>query len=148
MPHLQKRMNKRLVATLLVVLHFLVVMGHGQAHLQLQIQSSIWQSIFITLVIVIGPLLAALLLWTRLARMGTIALLATMVGSLLFGVAYHFLVPGTDNAMGLHNGHWESVFRMTATWLALIETCAVAWCVWNLKSDSLKTARANGFEIS
>lgn len=129
-------MKEKIVATLLVTLHLLAVLGHGMAHSQLHIQPSPWQRIFIAVVIVIGPVLAMALLWTRLKRMGFALLLITMTASLLFGVAYHFVVPGSDNALDLHNGHWESVFRMTATWLAVIETGAVAWYVWAWKLKS------------
>jgi hypothetical protein len=85
-------------------------------------------------VIVIGPVFAMALLWTRLQKIGFVLLSVTMAGSLLFGVAYHFFVPGSDNALELHNGLWESLFRTTATWLAGIEAGGVAWCVWALKS--------------
>ena len=126
--------KKKLTATLFVMLHLLIVLGHGKAHSQLHIEPTIWQRAFIALVIVIGPLLSMALLWMRLQKASLILLSVTMAGSLFFGVTYHFLVPGSDNALELHNGHWESLFRMTATWLAVIETAAVAWCVWALKA--------------
>jgi hypothetical protein len=129
-------MKKKITATLVVTLHLLVGLGHGDAHSQLHIRPSVWQGTFIALVIFIGPALAAALLWTRLQKIGFVLLSVTMVGSLVFGVAYHFFVPGPDNALGLHNGgHWESLFRTTATWLAVIEAGAVAWCVWVLRTD-------------
>jgi hypothetical protein len=81
-------------------------------------------------VIIFGPVLAATLLWTRLQKIGLVLLSVTMAGALVFSVTYHFLVPGSDNALELHNGHWESLFRTTATWLAMVEAGAVAWCVW------------------
>jgi hypothetical protein len=86
-----------------------------------------WQGIFIAVVIVIGAVLAMTLLWTRLRRIGFLLLSITMAGSLAFGVAYHFLVPGSDNALELHSGHWESLFRTTAIWLAVIEAGAITW---------------------
>ena len=128
-------MKEKITAALIVTVHLLVVLGHGKAHSQLHIQPNLWQGRFITLVIVIGPVLAMALLWTRLRRIGFVLLSITMAGSLVFGVAYHFLVPGLDNALELHRGHWESLFRTTATWLAVIEAGTVAWCVWVLKSD-------------
>jgi len=128
-------MKKKVIATLIVLLHLLVLFAHGKAHSELQIGASAWQGTFIAVVIFIGPVFAMALLWTRLQRIGFVMLAVTMAGSFVFGVAYHFLVPGSDNALSRHYGHWESLFRMTATWLAVIETSAVAWCVWALQSD-------------
>ena len=128
-------MKTKLISTLIVLMHSVVLVAHSKAHLQLQIGASAWQKVFIAIVIFIGPLFAAALLWTRFQTAGIVILASTMAGSLVFGVAYHFFVPGSDNALELHSGHWESVFRITATWLAVVETGAVAWCVWALKSD-------------
>jgi len=134
---MENLMKERITATLVVVVHLLVVVGHGVVHQQLQIQANIWQRTFIGVVIFIGPVVAMALLWTRLQKIGLLVLLLTMAGSLLFGVVYHFFVPGSDNALELPAGYWESLFKTSATWLAVIETGAVAWCVWALK----RTAR-------
>jgi len=91
-------MKEKLTATLFVMLHLLIVLRHGEAHSQLHIGPTIWQRTFIALVIVFGPVLAMALLWMRLQKMSLVMLSVTMAGSLLFGVAYHFLVPGSDNA--------------------------------------------------
>jgi len=123
------------MAALIVTVHLLVVLAHGKAHLLLHIQANAWQSTFIAVVIVIGPVLALALLWMRLRGIGFVLLSITMAGSLVFGVAYHFVVPGSDNALELHSGYWESLFRTTAIWLAVIEAGAIAWCGWALKSD-------------
>jgi len=128
-------MREKITAALIMTVHLLVVLGHGKAHSQLRIQPKIWQGTFIAVVIVIGPVLATALLWTRLRRIGFVLLSSTMAGSLVFGVAYHFFVPGSDNALELQSGHWESLFRTTALWLAVIEAGAIAWCGWALKGD-------------
>jgi hypothetical protein len=121
------------IATLIVILHLLVVVIHGNAHQQLHIGTSVWQRVFIVTVILIGPVLAMALLWTRFKRVGYVVLLVTMAGSLVFGLAYHFLVHGSDNALALQSGHWESLFGTTAVWLAVTEAAAVVWsalAVW------------------
>jgi hypothetical protein len=123
------------IATLLVVLHLAVVMVHGQAHQQLHIDPSMWQRVFIVTVILIGPVLAMALLWTHFKRVGYVVLLVTMAGSLVFGLAYHFLVHGSDNALELQSGHWESLFGTTAVWLAVTEAAAVVWSALALKKD-------------
>jgi hypothetical protein len=123
----------KIAATLIVLLHFLVLLGHSTAHMELHIGASTWQAAFIVLVIFVGPLLAMGLLWTRLQETGIILLGLTMAGSLVFGMVYHFFVPGTDNVLQLDHGPWEFRFRTTAISLAVIEAGAVAWCGWVLK---------------
>src|SRR5215472_4024954 len=51
---MENLMKKRMTATLVVMVHLLVVLGHGVAHEQLHIQPNIWQRTFIALVIFIG----------------------------------------------------------------------------------------------
>jgi hypothetical protein len=135
--------KEKLTATLFVMLHFVIVVVHGEAHSQLHIQPTIWQRGFIAVVIVIGPVLAMVLMWMRLYKIGLVLFSATMAGSLFFGVAYHFLVSGSDNALELRHEHWEFLFRTTATSLAVIETGAVAWCGWALNAIS-RVGRGSG----
>jgi hypothetical protein len=127
-------MKEQIIGTLIVLLHLAATLVHGRAHSELGIGTSLWQSTFIALVIFAGPLIAMTLLWTRLRVTGIFLLAVTMVGSLVFGVSYHFLIPGSDNAMELGTSHWDSVFGTTATMLALIESGGFAWCVWALRS--------------
>jgi hypothetical protein len=56
-----------------------------------------------------------------------------MGGSLVFGVTYHFLLDGADNALGMNPGHWQSVFYSTAVLLALVEAGGFGWCIWSLR---------------
>jgi hypothetical protein len=128
--------KEKLTATLFVMLHLVIVLVHGEAHSQLHIQPTFWQRSFIALVIVIGPVIAMSLVWMRLQKIGLVLFLLTMAGSLFFGLANHFFISGSDNALEFHHEHWESVFRMTATSLAVVETVSVAWCVWALKQIS------------
>jgi hypothetical protein len=126
-------MRDKITAALIVTVHLLLVLVHGKAHSQLHIQANTWQGTFIAVVIVIAPVFAMALLWTRLRRIGLVLLPITMAGSLVFGMAYHFFVSGSDNALELYSGHWESLFRTTAIWLAVIEAGTIAWCGWTFK---------------
>jgi len=135
--------KEKLTATLFVMLHFVIVLVHGGAHSQLHIHPTIWQRGFITLVIVIGPVLAMALVWLRLHKIGLVLFSVTMAGSLFFGVTYHFFVSGSDNALELHHEYWGSLFRTTAISLAVIETGAVAWCGWALREIS-RLGRGSG----
>lgn len=132
----------KIAATVLVSSHLAVLVVHARAHSQLHIAVGTWQGVFIALVMFIGPLLAVVLLRTRLQRTGLILLLASMAGSLAFGLSYHFLFAGADNALGMNRGHWQSVFRTTAVLLAVIELGAVASLIGSLQRQSLPANRS------
>ena len=127
-------MNRtKIAATLIVLLHLVVLFAHSDAHMKLHIGADRWQAVFILVIIFVGPLLATVLLWTRLQKTAILLLAVTMAGAMIFGVTYHFLVPGSDNIAQLGQGPRESLFRTTAIWLAVIEAGAVAWCGWMWK---------------
>ena len=106
-----------------VALHFIVVVVHSAAHINLQIDMNLWQSVYIFLVIVALPLLAGFLLWR--GRGGFLVLLFSMLGALIFGVYYHFITPGIDNACSLGFRPWSTTFQVTAVLLALTEAAGV-----------------------
>ena len=110
--------------------------------MQLHIGANAWQGAFIAMIIFAGPLLAIALLWTRLRRTGLILLSSSMAGSLMFGLTYHFLATGADNALEMNRGNWQNVFGTTALLLAAIELVGTAWPVRVLlfeSSDASKT---------
>jgi len=86
----------------------------------LHIDMSLWQNVYIMLVIVVLPLLSACLLW-RGARAGFLLLCGSMLGALLFGGYYHFLAAGMDNVSTLTPGAWARQFQITAVLLAITE---------------------------
>jgi hypothetical protein len=90
----------------------------------------------IGVVIGIAPLVALFLLSTRWLQWGGLLLCLCMLGSLLFGVWNHFLLPGPDNLASLSAGIWQIPFRITAVLLALIEaagTIAGTWLLFSVK---------------
>jgi hypothetical protein len=107
-----------------VVLHFSVVIPHSIAHTMMHIDMNLWQNIYIGLVILIGPVLSGILLW-RSARSGLALLVLSMMGSLLFGIYYHFVAPGPDNVAFLHPHPWMQTFRVSAVLLAVFELVGV-----------------------
>ena len=113
-------------------------LAHGSGHTHLGVALSEWQSTFVTIVILISPLVAMILLWTRYQRAGLFLLAISMVGSFVFGVYYHFIAAGADNAFTLRQEPWTAVFRITAALLAVIEAAGCAWCIWalRLKTDT------------
>ena len=104
----------------IVLLHALVSVAHGAAHSALNISMSDWQNLYILLVIFLLPLVAGLLLW-RGARTGFHILFLSMLGSLLFGGYYHFVLSGPDNVNSLLVHRWTLPFQICAVLLALIE---------------------------
>jgi hypothetical protein len=83
----------------IVLANLLVNLVHGAAHRAQRIGLSPAENLFVTVVIVAGPLLAMALLWTRRQRWGLGLLAATMAGSLLFGFYHHFVVRGPDHVL-------------------------------------------------
>jgi hypothetical protein len=123
------------VATTLVLGHFAVLLAHGSAHSHLDIGVGTWQKAFIAIIIFVAPVIAAMMLWTRVRKLGVLLLGLSFAGSLVFGVSYHFLIAGPDNALGPYHSGWGSAFRATAVLLALIEAAGFAWGVWALRTE-------------
>lgn len=103
------------------------MVAHGAAHSTLKILMNGWQNAYILIVIVLLPLVAGYLIWKR-ARGGYLILLFSMLGALVFGGYYHFVLAGADNVSTV--GHhvmtsWAQVFRVSAVLLALVEVAGV-----------------------
>jgi hypothetical protein len=105
---------------IIVVLHFIVSMVHGTAHLNLHITLNNWQTIYVLVVITVLPLVSGVLLWRRMHG-GFLLLFCSMIGSLLFGGYYHFIAAGADNVNSLGSHSWSMPFQLTAVLLALTE---------------------------
>jgi hypothetical protein len=131
-------MKTKITATLIVLLHLLFVLAHGNAHVKLQVAATSWQSAFIALVIVVCPLIAMTLLWTRLQKAGFVLMALSMTGSLVFGLMNHFLLSSPDNALGMHLGYWQSIFGTTAVLLAIIEAIGLGWPICALHLESAR----------
>lgn len=109
-------------ATIVVLAHALVGWLHGRAHSALDVPLTPAQDAFVYVVIVAAPLIAAALLWTPWRSWGTILLFASMAGSLIFGVYFHFVAIGPDHVSMLQEGTARSMFQVTAVLLSLTET--------------------------
>jgi hypothetical protein len=113
-------MNLRQIGIAVVILHVLVVTPHSIAHTVLHIDMNQWQNIYIVLVILIGPIVSAVLLW-KLPKAGFVLLALSMAGSLVFGGYYHFIAEGADNVASLHAHPWTFTFQISAVLLAVTE---------------------------
>ena len=110
----------------IVALHAIVLVAHSAAHLSLHIDVNLWQNAYILLVIIVLPLVSAYLLWKR-ARGGFLILFLSMLGALLFGAYYHFILSGPDNVseVGHHAQRSAQLFQVSALLLGLVEAAGV-----------------------
>ena len=113
------------LAIAVVVLNAVVLLAHGSAHRSLGVLLSPWQEAFVYGVIVPGPILA-LVLVRRHPRHGYTLLLATMLGSLFFGVYHHFIAVSPDHVAHLPPGDSQPLFRATAVLMACLELAGAA----------------------
>ena len=81
-------------------------------------------NIYVGVVITLMPVVAAVFLFIRKRKIGSLLLALAMLGSFVFGFWYHFLSPTNDNVSQVH-GPWHSTFLWTAIALAVIELAGV-----------------------
>jgi len=115
------------VSIAIIVLHVIVTAAHGAAHSNLKILMNSWQNAYILIVIVLLPLVAGFLIWKR-TRFGYLILFLSMLGALVFGGYYHFVLAGADNVSTVdHHAmtSWAQVFQVSAVLLALVEFAGV-----------------------
>ena len=132
---LKRRRNIVLLSTVSVLAHLVVSIIHGRAHERLAVGLSSWQNMYVLIVIVIAPLIAMLLIWTRLARPGLVLLVISMAGSLIFGVTYHYFMISPDHVSHLPPGDAQGLFRTTALLLVLTELFGVVVGLWALRES-------------
>ena len=120
------------VGSVVVLLHALISVGHAVAHRELGIAISGWQTSFVAMVIGLGPIAAATLLWTSRSRLGAWVLAGSMTGSLLFGTYYHYIAISPDHVGHLPPSDGQALFRWTALLLAISELIGLAVSLWAL----------------
>lgn len=133
--------NRRNIVALVavaVLAHLAVTMFHGRAHEQLAIGLSTWQNVYVMSVILAAPLIAMVLTWTRLARMGLYLLILSMFGALIFGFFYHYVSVSPDNVAHLPPGDARGLFRTTALLLLVTELFGVVVGVVALRGQAAR----------
>ena len=118
----------KVTALTIVAIHFVVVVLHSIAHQLLPVQATPAQLAFILPVIVVAPLVAAVML-TKFEKAGMVLLTASMLGSFLFGIYYHFAADTIDHVA--HVAHreplfWSQMFLITSYLLAITEAAGAA----------------------
>lgn len=119
----------RMAIGAIVAAHLLVTIWHGGAHTELTITLPPEKNAFVYLVILLGPLVGAALVWTRWARAGLWVFFLSMLGALLFGAYHHYVLVSPDNIHHLPMGPdaARSRFVDSAAVLALLELTAALY---------------------
>jgi hypothetical protein len=115
----------RALVAIAVVAHLVVNVLHGQAHMSLSVGLSPWQQVFVYVVILLMPLVALALVFTRHSRLALWLLLVSMLGSFIFGGVYHYIVISPDHVAHLPPGDARGIFRVTALLLLVTEAFGV-----------------------
>ena len=115
------------MALAVVAFHFLVVVLHSIAHEVLPVKATPAQLAFIIPVIIVAPLVAGFML-LKFEKPGMVLLTASMIGSFVFGVYYHFIADTIDHVAHvaqLEPVLWSQMFHITASLLAISEMLGV-----------------------
>ena len=129
-----KQTQLRVAVAIAVLAHMVVAVIHGQAHTRLGVGLSNWQQTYVLTVIVLAPLVAFVLSLTRYFNAGLWLLLASMLGSLIFGACYHYVIISPDHVAHLPPGDARGLFRVTALLLLVTETFGVVVAAMTLRS--------------
>ena len=134
----------RLVITGLVAVHLVASVWHGNAHTSLAVYLPTAKTLFVYIVILLAPVVAAALVWTRYSSIGLWVLFLSMLGSFLFGAYHPYLLVSPDNIAHLPAGspEMQSQFITSAGVIALIELAGAvygAYCLGAYRSHSRGT---------
>jgi hypothetical protein len=108
--------------------HLAVTFVHGAVHAAANVPMTMAANVFIYLVIEAGPLAGWWLARSR-PRAGGWLVAATMAGSLVFGIANHFVIASPDHVNHVA-AEWRMLFASTAVLLVITEGIGVAAGAW------------------
>lgn len=128
----------RVLCSIAVLAHLFVSFFHGSAHSQLGVGLSAWQNWYVAIIIMIAPLVAAILIWTRKKSVGLVLLVISMAGSLVFGVYYHYVFVSPDHVSHLPTGEAQGLFRFTALMLVATEAFGLVVGLLGLRGPRAK----------
>jgi hypothetical protein len=137
----------KITISVLVAVHLAVSLWHGNAHTELAIALPPLKNAFVFLVILIAPLVAASLVWTRYVSVGVWMFLLSMLGALFFGAYHHYILVSPDNIAHLPHGTADAraAFITSAAALALLELAAAlygAFCLGSVSATWRGTRKA------
>lgn len=120
--------------TTIALIHVLANGLHGLAHVEIPVPLSGLQNLFVGFVILLAPLIAAALLWTKFYRFGSWLLLGSIAGSLLFGIYNHFIVISPDHVSQISFAGWGLLFQITAFLILIVDGVSCGIGIWILRT--------------
>lgn len=111
----------KVVITLLVVAHLAAALWHGDAHDALAITLPTIKNWFVYIVIIIGPITASILVWTRYLTIGLWLFAFSMLGAFVFGALHHYVMISPDNIEHLPAGDPASIRQF------VVSAGTIAW---------------------
>jgi len=118
----------KLTALAVVTFHFVIVVLHSIAHQVLPVPATPAQLAFIVPVIILAPIVAGFIL-LKFETAGMLLLAASMLGSFVFGLYYHFIADTIDHVAHVAQMQpvlWSQMFRATSYLLAISEAAGAA----------------------
>jgi hypothetical protein len=133
-----------ITAALVVLVHTVVMLVQGAAHMRLNIELSPWAKIYVLGIVGTGPITGLIFLKSRRERTGATILFITMIGGLLFGLWNHFIANGADHVMHLQAGLWRLRFQVTAGLLLVSEAAGavIAFTLLGALNTQTKSPRS------
>jgi hypothetical protein len=113
----------KIALTILVLVHLIAILWHGDAHTTLAIELPTLKNVFVYGVIVAGPIVGTAMIWTRFSALGACLVAVSMVGALMFGVYHHYVLVSPDNIAHLPSSaaSARTQFIDSAALIAIIE---------------------------
>jgi len=136
----------RIVISVFVAIHLVATVWHGDAHSKLAIDLPPEKTIFVYGVILIAPILALVLVWTRFAAIGLWVFFISMLGALLFGAYHHYILISPDNIGHLPEGNADShsQFISSAAVIALLELAGSLYGAFSLGAQYKRAGTDGG----
>ena len=107
--------------TAIVTMHVIVHGLHGFAHNEIPVSLSLLQGLFVGVVVILAPIIAAGLLWTPFYRIGSWLLLGSFAASLLSAIYNHHLVISPDHVSQVSFEGWGLLFQATAYLMLVVD---------------------------
>lgn len=135
-------LKPKTVVAVLVLVHLLANVWHGNAHSKLDIWLTPEKNAFFFVVALLAPVVGAGLMWTLYAKIGLWMFTISMVGSLLFATYHHYVLVSPDNIGHLPAGspddHYQ--FVVSAGVLALVDLGSALYGAYSLGSRAAARA--------
>ena len=108
---------------------------HGAAHVAIGAIPPAADLAYIAAVVFAAPVASVLLRLRGSQRPADYVLLASMIGSLAYGVGNHYLSAGPDSVWAAPPGPWGTTFQATAALLATVEILGLVMALIVLRRD-------------